>query len=111
MRQSGADRFHRNVPVRHHVAILCVAAVVSLAATCAGPSQAEITRERAIEIARPYVSFQPDSIEAERAASQGRPVWRVTFRGRLPGQPPGLFETAMVEIDRRTGEVVSIART
>lgn len=97
--------------MRHHVAILCVAAVCSLAATCPGPSQAEISRERAIEIARPHVSFEPDSVEAERATSAGRPVWRVTFRGRLPGQPPPLFETIVVEVDRHTGEVVSIARS
>jgi hypothetical protein len=41
---------------------------------------------RAIEIARQHVSFQPDSIVAERAVSDGRPVWRVALRGRLPGQ-------------------------
>ena len=98
--------------MRPNAAILCLAAVFSLAATCAGPSPAaEISRERAIEIARPHVSFQPDSVEAERATSAGRAVWRVTFRGRLPGQPPLLFETMIVEVDRYSGEVVSIARS
>ena len=97
--------------MRPNAAILCLAAVFSLAATCAGPSQTEISRERAIEIARPHVSFQPDSVEAERATSAGRAVWRVTFRGRLPGQPPLLFETMIVEVDRYSGEVVSIARS
>jgi hypothetical protein len=38
----------------------------------------------------------------------GRPVvWRVTFKGRLPDQPPGLFETRVFEIDVRTGEIVA----
>lgn len=74
-------------------------------------SPTEISRDRAIEIARPHVSFKPDSVEAERAASRAGPVWRVTFRGRLPGQPPGLFEVAIIEIDRRTGKVVSIGRS
>lgn len=87
------------------------AAVLALGASCPGPSSPEVTRERAIEIARSQVSFQPDTVEAERAESGSRPVWRVTFRGRLPGQPAGLFETAVVEVDRRTGEVVSIGRT
>ena len=41
----------------------------------------------------------------------GRPLWRVTFRGRLPGQPPDLFETVVVEVDRRTATVVSVARS
>jgi hypothetical protein len=35
----------------------------------------------------------------------------VTFRGRLPGQPPDLFETVIVEVDRLSGEVVSVGRT
>jgi hypothetical protein len=34
-----------------------------------------------------------------------------SFRGRLPGQPPGLFETMIVEVDALSGNVVSIART
>ena len=107
-----ANRFRRIALVRHRLAILCIAAAVSLAATCPGPSPSpEISRERAIEIARAQVSFQPDSVEAERASSAGRAVWRVTFRGRLPDQPPLLFETIIVEVDRQSGEVVSIARS
>ena len=98
--------------MRRGSAIHCLAAVAVLAITCPGPSPVqEISRERAIEIARPHVSFQPDSVEAERATSAGRAVWRVTFRGRLPGQPPPLFETILVEVDRHSGEVVSIARS
>lgn len=92
-------------------ALVFVAAALALGATCVGPAPQEISRERAIEIARSHVSFQPDSIDAESVAAGSRPVWRVTFRGRLPGQPPGLFETAIIEIDRRSGEVVSLSRT
>jgi hypothetical protein len=71
---------------------------------------AEISRERAIEIARKQVSFGPDSVDAVQVTSEGpgRPVvWRVTFKGRLPDQPPGLFETRVFEIDVRTGEIVA----
>ena len=89
---------------------LVIAAVLSLGLACANPSDAEITKDRAIEIAREQVKFQADSVEAVRTTSDNRPVWRVTLRGRLPGQPPGLFETAIVDVDRRNGEVVSIAR-
>ena len=88
-----------------------IVAVLALAIACAGPSEAEITRDRAIEIARQQISFQPDNIDAVRTTANERRVWRVTMRGRLPGQPPGLFETAVVTIDRSSGEVVSIART
>jgi hypothetical protein len=97
-------------------------ALLALAIACAGQgsrggsldppgSEAEITRDRAVEIARQQISFQPDNIDAARTTANERRVWRVTMRGRLPGQPPGLFETAVVTIDRSSGEVVSIART
>ena len=76
-----------------------------VAVTCpAGPIDSQLTRDQAIDIARQEVSFEPESIEAELSTSDARAVWRVTFRGRLPGQPPGLFETMIVE-------VVSIGRT
>jgi hypothetical protein len=89
---------------------LVIAAVLSLGLGCVNPSDPEITRDRAIEIAREQVRFQADTVEAARTTSNNRPVWRVTLRGRLPGQPPGLFETAIVDVDRRNGEIVSIAR-
>lgn len=93
-------------------AIFCLAALTVLAVACIRPSHVnEISRERAIEIARGQVFFHPDSIVAVRATSRARAVWRVTFRGRLPGQPPPLFETVLVEVDRHSGEVVSIARS
>ena len=87
-------------------------ALLLLAMACpAGPLESQISREQAIEIAREEVSFQPDSIEAVLFESRGRPLWRVTFRGRLPGQPPGLFETAIIEVDARSGDIVSISQT
>ena len=97
---------------RRAFALHGAALAVLLAAACPSPSvESEISRARAIEIARAQVSFQPDSADAERESVGGRPVWRVTLRGHLPGQPPGLFETAIIEIDRRTGEIVAIGRT
>ena len=89
-----------------------LAATAVLAVTCPGPTHvSEISREQAIQIAQPQVSFEPESIDDERVTSAGRAVWRVTFRGRLPGQPPMLFETRIVEVDRRSGEIVSVARS
>lgn len=86
--------------------------IVALAAACAAPLQPmEIDRQRAMELARAQVTFEPFFTDAVTATAAGRLVWRVTFRGRLPGQPPDLFETVVVEIDRRTGGVVSVARS
>ena len=91
------------------IAVL-LAALFGIGMACPLRGEA-ISRDRAIEIARSHVPFQPDSVEAERAESSAGGVWRVTFRGRLPGQPPGLFETAIVEIDRSSGRIVSIGRS
>jgi hypothetical protein len=82
-----------------------------LADACARPLAGEITRERALEIARSQVTFQASSLEAVKASLKGRPIWRVTIRGRLPGQPPELFETRIVEIDRVSGAIVSLSRS
>ena len=87
-------------------------ALLLLAMACpVGPLESQISREQAIEIARQELSFEPDSMEAVLSESRERPLWRVTFRGRLPGQPPGLFETVIIEVDARSGDVVSISRT
>jgi hypothetical protein len=86
--------------------------ILLLPLACLQPATtAEISRDRAIAIAQQQVTFQPTRVDAVKAASGGRPIWRVTFQGRLPGQPPGLFETRIVEIDRRSGAVISTSRT
>jgi hypothetical protein len=98
----------RDTAQRHaRFLLFLLAAVAALGASCDPPvTSTEISRERAIEVARKTVTLEPDSVEAVRVTSQGRAVWRVTFKGRLPDQPPGLFETRIVEIDARTAEIV-----
>lgn len=60
-----------------------------LAFACAsGTKNEEISRERAIEIARQHLTFEAKSVEAEQTTEQSRPVWRVTFRGREATPPP-----------------------
>ena len=83
-----------------------------VAVTCpGGPIDSQLTRDQAIAVARQEVSFEPETVEAELSTSDTGAVWRVTFRGRLPGQPPGLFETMIVEVDAGSGKVASISRT
>lgn len=97
--------------MRRTAAIFLSAALAIMISSSIRPSSVqEISRERAIEIARGQVSFQPASVTAVLTTSSRRRVWRVTLRGRLPGQPPLLFETVSVEVDRRNGDIVSIAR-
>ena len=96
-------------PCRAAPFVLIVIAA-AIAACVSRTTTVEISREHAIEIARKEISFAPDRIGAVRALSGMTPVWRVTLSGRLPGQPAELFETVVVEVDRRSGEIVSIAR-
>jgi uncharacterized membrane protein YkoI len=91
-------------------ALAAVAAILSIAATC-GPSSVTINRERAIDIARSQISFSPETTDAQLTTASGVRVWRVTLRGRLPGQPPPLFEMVIVEVDAQSGRIVSIARS
>lgn len=71
-----------------------------------GADAGELTREEAIERARPLVGFEPERIEAEAADEDGRPVWRVVFRG--PPTRPGLGRYAEVLVDRATGEIIGL---
>lgn len=91
----------------------CVLIALLLAAIgCASAApRSGITRERAITIATGQVKWTPFDVAADRLTSNGRQRWRVTLKGRLPGQPSLLFETAIVELDAGTGAVLSIAKT
>jgi hypothetical protein len=97
--------------LRHSAVVLVLAVGLTATACARATNSVELSRESAITIARQQVSFNPSTIEARKGTSGSTPVWRITLRGRLPGQPPMLFETRVVEIDRRTGAVVSVART
>ena len=78
---------------------------------CAHPHATEVSRERAIAIARTQIRFEPFDVTARRTRVSGRPAWRVVLKGRLPDQPPMLFETAVVEIDASTGLVLSVSKS
>lgn len=93
---------------RRSALVLLLAATSSVAATCPSPA-GEISRERAIDIARPHATFEIVSIDAARTTEDGRAVWRVTLQGAptAPGSP--LRPIVIVYVDRRSGEVISIA--
>jgi peptidase YpeB-like protein len=95
---------------RRRFVLFFAAAIAAMGAMCNPVEKpTQITRDRAIEIARKDLAFKPDSVDAVQTTEQQRQIWRVTFKGRLPDQPPGLFETVTVDVDARTGEVVSAA--
>lgn len=87
---------------------LALSLVLALVAACASQSSGqEISRERAIEIARQQIDFEPGKVEAVQETDQGRPVWRVTFYGKgVDAAHPG--QVSFFLIDRETGEIVSL---
>jgi hypothetical protein len=100
----------RRVGTYHvRIGLLTLLTLVALPA-CSSPTSptSEITRDRAIELARQHVSFEPTSTGADKDSRQGRPVWVVTFR-RADGSHGGLGLFAEVSLDRRTGELVTVA--
>lgn len=93
------------------VIFLAGVSLAGFAATC--PSTAvEISRDRAIDIARTHATFEIASIETAQATENGRPVWRVTLQGKpLSPDHPALRPTIIVYLDRQSGEVISIAKS
>jgi hypothetical protein len=87
--------------------VLSLLAFALLAACASKGAGDEISKERAIELAREHVDFEPGKIEAVQDTEEGRPVWRVTFYGKgVDADHPG--QVSFVVLDRRTGEVVSL---
>jgi len=81
---------------------LLVLAIVLLSGCSPTSPSSQITSDRAIELARPLVDFEPTSITTKADTSNGQPVWTVTFRG-------GFNQFVEVRVDRNTGEIVRAA--
>lgn len=88
--------------------VLTALASLSLLACASQSAGEEISEERAIEIARQQIDFEPGNVEAVKEnADDGRPVWRVTFYGKgVDAAHPG--QVSYFLIDRKTGEIVSL---
>lgn len=87
---------------------LVVALLFALLAACASQNGGqEISRERAIEIARQQIDFEPGKVEAVQETDEGRPVWKVTFYAKgVDAAHPG--QVSFFVVDRKTGEIVSL---
>jgi len=86
---------------------LLVLTLLVLAACASQSAGQEISKERAIEIARQSINFEPGRIEAVKETEEDRPVWRVTFYAKgVDATHPG--QVSFVVLDRKTGEMVSL---
>lgn len=89
--------------------VLPLIAFALLAACASGSGGEEISKERAIELARQHIQMDPERIEAVKKTSEdGRPIWEVTFFAKgVTATNPGHVE--VIQLDRKTGEMVSVA--
>ena len=103
----------RNRPAAALVALLALACSPDGRGAAPDPAdgRGEIGREEAVERARGHVDFEVRSVEVETTNEAGRPVWRITFRGRPPGKGSAVGEVVIVVLDRRTGELISLAQS
>lgn len=87
---------------------LALSLALLLAACASQNGSQEISRERAIEIARQQIDFEPGKVEAvQENDEEGRAVWKVTFYGKgVDAAHPG--QVSFFLIDRKTGEIVSL---
>jgi hypothetical protein len=74
-------------------------------------SDVNISREEAIEIARPEIDFVPEQEDARlvRQGLQLAPVWAVSFSIPEDGESRKFERIMTVEIDARTSEIIRIS--
>ena len=87
-----------------------VLAIVLLSGCSPTSPSSQITRDRAIDLARQTVRFEPTNITATLDTVRGHPVWVVTLTRGDRSHGLGLFEEfAEISVDRKTGEIVRLA--
>jgi hypothetical protein len=98
--------------MRHRLFPICIGILFATCLplfACAALKGNEITRKEAIQLAREHVDFEPETVEATKDTDNGRPVWRVIFRGKPARHPMGNYFEVL--IDRRTGDVAGLAQS
>jgi hypothetical protein len=93
------------------LAILALLAVTVVAAQSCQQSQIRISKERAIETARPEAGFEPvrTQVRLVRQGLNGHPFWAVSFS--VPARNgDGYAELTTVRVDANTGQVAAVNR-
>ena len=87
----------------------CLAPLALVALSCPPEVvEPQVDETQAIAIATRQVLFEPETVEAELDREVAPPLWRVTLRGRLPGQSVFAFEETQVEVDAVSGNVLRV---
>jgi hypothetical protein len=100
---------HRRPTVRGVIAIVALFAVTLVAAQTCQRSQVRLTKERAIELARPHAGFAPERTQVRlvRQGIDGRPSWAVSFS--VPAASgDGYDKLTTVRVNANSGKIEAV---
>ncbi len=101
---AGTSRALRDRPVGRVLLFAAVLLAALLAARSCGSSDAAVSKEKAIEIARQQISYEPDGIQVKNVP-QGVPARRIWAVSLYQGSFTDPTRVTVVEVDAETGEV------
>jgi hypothetical protein len=86
--------------------------VIAFAAQSCQQSQVRLSKEQAIETARPEAGFDPQRTQVRlvRQGVTGHPFWAVSFSVAAPGTTDDYTKLTTVRVDANTGTVEAVNR-
>ncbi|MBM3677219.1 MAG: hypothetical protein FJW96_04950 [Actinobacteria bacterium] len=105
-----AERSFRDRPLGRLAMLVAVLVLAVLAARGCANSSPDVTQERAVEIARKVIAFEPESMQI-RFLQQGVPkprgIWAVSFYNGSAARPS---RYQLVRVDAKSGRIVDDGR-
>jgi hypothetical protein len=107
--EDGTRRGLRDRPLGKIAILVALLLTALLVARSCGSSQPEVTQAEAVEIARDAIDFEPARVQVRNVprSLQGHRSWAVSL---YTGTPTAPGRCRLVEVDARSGRVVSIKR-
>jgi hypothetical protein len=107
--EDGTRRGLRDRPLGKIAILLAVLLTALLVARSCGSSQPQVTQDEAVEIARDAIDFEPTRVQVRNVprSLQGQRSWAVSL---YTGTATNPLRCRLVEVDARSGRVVSIKR-
>jgi len=107
---AGTARGLRDRPLGKALALLAVLVAALLVSRSCGSSPKDVSQERAVQIARQEVAFEPDRAQVRyvKRGLQSKGFWAVSL---VTLRPNGSVDrSAVVVIDARTGDVAEVQK-
>ena len=107
--EDGTRRALRDSPLAKVAILVAILLVALLVARSCGSSQPTVSQDEAIAIAKRQVDFEAPNVQVRNVPRglQGRRSWAVSLYTGTPAEPG---TCRLVEIDARSGRVVSVKK-